>query len=445
MSAVKSNADVALLIGVHCGLLVAGDLAGRLWLTLGLLAVGFAALAWVGFGPDAERSPFSPTAVLTVAVLLRVLLLPLQPTLSDDVMRYLWDGKVVGAGANPYALTPDSEELAGLRDEQWERMPHRDVEAVYPPLALALFSIAAALPRSLFAWKLLLVACELAGCLLLVRLAGRLGVEMRRVALYAWNPLVTLEVAGMGHIDAVGVALVIATVWALYRGKRWAGIVAAGAILAKLVPVIAVPLWARRAPRAAAFVVLSVAVVAAVLAPVWLTTGGVPPGWVRFGLSWEFNGPLYDPLWRALDSVDLDGSVKAGLDRLKIWSGKHEFWNRFYPYVYPQLLAKALLALLLTGWLWRLWRDRTATAAEVTGRVFAALILCSATVYPWYLLWMLPWAALAGQRAWLGLSALISLSYLPQFTELPLMPGVFLAIWLPFAALWWRYRSWSIG
>jgi len=202
-------------------------------------------------------------ALLTVTVVLRALLLPLPVTLSDDVLRYLWDGKVIGAGANPYTLTPDDEELRQLRDARWDRMPHRDVEAVYPPFSLALFGLAAALPHSLLAWKILLISCEWAGCVLLVRLAGALGVGMRRVALYAWNPLVSLEVAGMGHVDAVGVTLVIATVWAMHHRKRWAGLAAAGSILAKLVPVIALPLWIRRAPQPTRFTILSVVVVIA--------------------------------------------------------------------------------------------------------------------------------------------------------------------------------------
>ena len=137
--------------------------------------------------------------------------------------------------------------------------------------------------------------------------------------------------------------------------------------------------------------------------------------------------------------------MKLGLDRIKLWTGAHEFWNRLYPWVYPRLLAKGLLAALLATILWRIWRDPDAGAAAATGRTFAALVLCSATVYPWYLLWMLPWAALARQPAWLALSGLILLSYLPQFAPTPLVPWVFAAIWLPFAGLLWRHRTWSIA
>jgi hypothetical protein len=432
-----------LLVGVHVLLLASGDLSRNVGWTLCLVAAGFGVLAWVVWG--ARGRGLTPVGVLSVAVILRVLLLPVSPTLSDDVLRYVWDGKVLASGSNPYDLAPEAEALEPLRDDLWEAMPHRDVEAVYPPLALTLFSIAAALPKPVLAWKILLTVIELVGCLLLTRLAARRGLEPRRVALYAWNPLVTLEVAGMGHVDAVGVALVIATVWALDTGRAWAPVAAAGAVLAKLVPIVAVPAWSARAARPATFAALCVTVVAAGLAPVLWAVGGLPPGWVRFGVSWEFNGPLYEPLWRMLDAVRLDEAIKLGLDRIKLWTDVHEFWNRVYPYVYPRLLAKGLLGALLAVLLWRVWRDRQGDATAATGRVFAALVLCSATVYPWYLLWMLPWAALARQPAWLALSGLILLSYVPQFSTLPLMPWIFTAIWLPFAALLWRHRAWSTG
>lgn len=432
---------MALLLVAHLLLLALGDLAARPAWTLGVLALGFAALAWLVFAPP--RGGFTPAGILAVAAVLRVALLPLAPTLSDDVLRYLWDGRVFNHGANPYALIPDAEALVELRDAEWRRVPHRDVETVYPPLALGLFSIAAAAPGSLWVWKALLVAVELAGCGLLMRLAASLGVPARRVVLYAWNPLVSLEVAGMGHVDALGVTLAIAAVWGLHRHRAWAGAAAAASVAAKLVPLVALPAWGRRAPRPGRFVALALGLVATVLAPVLWIGGGVPPGWVRFGVSWEFNGPIFEPLWRGLAALGADGAIKVGLERLKVWSGAHEFWNRFYPWVYPQWLAKVVLGALLAVWLARIWRDRRAGVVEVTGRTFGALLICSATVYPWYLLWILPWAALAEQRAWLALSGLALLSYLPQFGGPPLIPFVFLAIWLPFVALWWRYPAWS--
>ena len=71
------------------------------------------------------------------------------------------------------------------------------------------------------------------------------------------------------------------------------------------------------------------------------------------------------------------------------------------------------------------------------------VVLCAATVYPWYLLWVLPWAALARHRAWLTLSALMPLAYLPQVSDVPLFPWIYLAVWGPFFVLLVRSR-WTL-
>ncbi len=384
--------------------------------------------------------------VLIVAGLLRALLLPLPPTLSDDLLRYVWDGRVAGAGHNPYRLAPEAPELAPLRDGLWDRLPHRDVPTVYPPLAVGLFSIAALLPHPLLALKLLLTALDLATCALLLQVARLWRLPGSRVVWYAWNPLVSLEVAGMGHVDSLGVAAAVATVWLLGRsGGRplAAGAAAAASVLAKLVPLLALPAWARAGRRPLAFLSSALVLLLLGLAPLFLAAGGLPPGIERFALSWEFNGPLFEPLWRVSERLGIGALVENGLDRLKDLTGRHELWNRFYPLNYPQLHAKLLLAAGMgAGLLWA-WRRRHPLAAS--GQVFATVLLFSATVYPWYLLWVLPWAALCRQPAWLALSALLPLSYLPQITALPLMPWLFLIIWIPFFTLLWRWPRWSVG
>lgn len=122
------------------------------------------------------------------------------------------------------------------------------------------------------------------------------------------------------------------------------------------------------------------AVLVAVLAPVVWAAGGVPPGLATYAVSWEFDGPLYEPAWRLLDQVRAGDAAKSLLDRLKGWTGRHELWNRFYPYAYPRLLAKAALGLLLAWGVVRSLRDRRPVAG--TGALFGVALLASATVYP---------------------------------------------------------------
>ncbi|HKI04987.1 MAG TPA: hypothetical protein VKK31_23615 [Thermoanaerobaculia bacterium] len=421
-----------------CGLLLVFDLAHHLSTALALLGAAFLALPFVVKRLEAARVPLGGTLLLG-ALLLRLPLLPLPPSLSDDALRYLWDGKVAAAGFNPYALAPAAGELAALRDKRWRRLPHADVPTVYPPLAVAAFSIASRLPFPLLAWKLMATGADLLGCWLLLAVARRLGLPEGRVAWYAWNPLVALEVAGMGHVDALGAAAAVGTVlWLLPRPGRPRGLAAAATLatagaLAKLVPLAAFPMWARQSGRPWRFLAMAGALVAAAGLPVLAATGGIPPGLVIYGVSWEFNGPLYEPLWRLLDAAGAAPALARAVDRLKDWTGIYEAWNPIYPYVYPRFLAKlalaagAGLAVLLS------LRERDPVAG--TGRLFGRLLLLSATFYPWYLLWVLPWAALRRDAAWLALSGLILLSYVPQLMGVPLMPWVYLAIWGPFGIL----------
>ncbi len=436
------------LVAAHTGLVAVYDLGRAPHLTFLLLAFAFGSYLWAGRRCESRAGA---AAILGVAAVLRLLLLPLPPTLSDDILRYGWDGKLVLAGFNPYLLSPDSEELAALRDERWQRMPHREVATVYPPLAQAVFSVASLLPFPLLGIKILLTCAELLGCWLLIRLAGRLGLPVGRSVWYCWNPLVTIEVAGMGHVDALVVTAAIATVLLLVGrppkvSRSWSSVLSAAAtsaaaVLVKLVPAVALPMWARQSRRPVLFLALAGVLVSVVMLPVFVSTGGVPPGLVKFGVSWEFNGPLFEPLAWALSEVPAVETVKGALDFIKDRSGNHQFWNRFYHFVYPEMMAKLLLAAVFAGILVVSLREKNPVLG--TGRLFGGLVICSATVYPWYLLSVLPWAALARHRGWLSLSALVQLSYLSQITDLPHLPWLFLAIWLPFFWLWWRSK-WSI-
>ncbi len=425
------------LFAAHLGLLLVFDLAHHLLATLTLLGAAFLSLLFAARRLEASRSSLGGV-ILAGAVLLRLPLLPLPPTLSDDALRYLWDGKVAAAGFNPYALAPAAEELTRLRDATWRRIPHSRVPTVYPPLAVAAFSIASRLPFPLLAWKLMATATDLLGCWLLLALARSRGVPEGRTVWYAWSPLVALETAGMGHLDAIGVAAVLgAVLWLGPRLKRTfglgtaAGLAAAGA-LAKLVPFAAFPMWARQSGRPWRFLAWAGGLTALALLPVLAATGGVPPGLTTYGVSWEFNGPLFEPLWRLLDAIGAAPALARGLDRLKEWTEMWEAWNPIYPYLYPQFLAKLILAAGAGVAVLLSLRERDPLAGA--GRLFGWLLLLSATVYPWYLLWVLPWAALHRRTTWLALSALSLLSYL-VLMGVPAWPWVYAMVWGPFAVV----------
>jgi hypothetical protein len=174
------------LIVAHAGLLLTWNLAARPVAFLLWCAFAFLALIWAAHrlaAIDAAKT----VGILSVAVLLRLLLLPLPPSLSDDIYRYVWDGRVVNAGHDPYRLAPEDPTLEPLRDELWRKLPHREVPTVYPPLAMGLFSIAARASAPIPTLKLALVLFDLVGCALLLRIAANYGIARERVIWYAWN------------------------------------------------------------------------------------------------------------------------------------------------------------------------------------------------------------------------------------------------------------------
>jgi hypothetical protein len=227
------------------------------------------------------------------------------------------------------------------------------------------------------------------------------------------------------------------------RSTAAAGAAAAAGVLVKLAPLAALPLWARGSRRPALFLTVALGLTAAVLAPVALSVGGMPPGILTYGVSWEFNGPLYEPLWRLLDAAGAAPAAARLVDAAKRVSGLHTQLNGVYPFLYAQFLAKIVLAAGAAFAFAMSLRRRDA----VTGsrRLFGALLVCSATVYPWYLLWVLPWAALERHRPWLLAAALAPLAYLPQLRDVALFPGIWAAVWGPPAAVallgWWRQRG----
>ncbi len=433
------------LVAAHVALLVNFDLAARPAATLGCFFVAFLGLLIADRSLRRTVRPSVP-GILLVAALLRLLLLPLPPSLSNDILRYEWDGRVTAAGFNPYRLSPDSAELEILRDDLWESMDHKTIPTLYPPLALSLFAVASRMPAPQLVIKGALCVIDLVTCWLLVVLARRMGIPVSRTIWYSWNPLTTFEVAGMGHVDALAVAATITAVVCLMdRSPRLlgAGLAAAAGVLAKIVPLTTVPLWARVSGRPWRFVMIVGGVVLIVLGPVFLTTGGVPTGLVAYGVSWEFNGPLFEPLWRSLDFLETPRLLAAGLDQFR--AGVVDFPNssRLYAVIYPQFIAKVVLALLLLTVIAVL--SRRSELVLGTAQIFGWTLLCSATVYPWYLLWVLPWAALLRHPPWMLLSGLVMLSYVPMLFAIDLWPWIYVAIWVPFVCMHYWYPRWSIN
>lgn len=353
-----------------------GELTRLVGEHLAVYAVAFLAyLAALRSARDLSRRRL--LLALALALSWRLALVAGPPLLSDDVFRYVWEGRIQAHGGNPYRWLdrPEAERWTPLRDAVWERVNHKDYTAIYPPLWQLAARAVTTVHGSVAAMKVFLIACEVMTWLLLARLLARRQLPRERLLVAAWSPLALVEIAGSGHNEPLGMLLFTAALLALEGGRTASAAVAATlAFLAKLVPgLLALP-WARRfRPMHLVWGVLLVALAFLPYAP---ARRGLLRTLLGYGEHWRFNETLFAVLGTA------PPALAAGL-------------------------AFALL-LVLGGWLAR----RSLEPATASLAMASAWLLLMPSVLPWYALWLLPPLVLVDAAGALAFTGTVALAYL---------------------------------
>lgn len=317
------------------------------------------------------RPTFSPQVIvigLVLAAAWNIAFLQVPAGADDDIHRYVWDGRLQRLGYNPYLVIPSDPAVKGLHTAETRTLNNPDLPSPYPAGAQLFFRAVTAIHESTFAMKVAFVVCEFAIVFVLLdvlRFTGQ-GQRAHLVLAFAWNPLLAIEVAGSGHIDIVGALLLVVSAAALVRRWRATAAVALGlAIAVKFLPVVLLPLyWKRVRIRDAG---LAAVVVGLLYVPFlgrsFFNYGQIPIGSLgTYVQSFRFNGPVF-----------------AALDRVAP----------------PQLLVglAVLVGLATATWM------RRSGAPESSPDIFAwpmfawpmaATLLFAPAVFPWYLLWLLP-------------------------------------------------------
>lgn len=323
--------------------------------------------------------------ILAGAAALRFALLFSDPTLSSDIYRYVWDGRVQAAGINPYAHVPAASKLAPLRDpEIWPRINRADYAVtIYPPGAQIVFLTLTRLGESVLAMKLGLLLFEAAGIAAIIALLLRLGKPATHIAAYAWHPLPVWEIAGNGHIDAAMLAFLLVGLLMYLNGRTVLAsvLIALGALIKPLaalaLPVIWRP-WDWRMPL----------VVLAVVGLVYMPYLSV--GWGVFGFVSGY--------------VQEEGLASGGGFKL-LWLVQQVTGPLRYGVVaYLTIAVAALVVLAITT---ALRSDRSAQASmRASSWMLVAFLVLVSPHYPWYFLVLVPFLALCpSAAAWVLTSA----------------------------------------
>ena len=350
------------LYGLGAILLVALTICSRNFSRTGelsfIMPLAVAGVAYLLVFRELLSTPKFPKRVLIFGLALagvwHCLFLRMPAGFDDDVHRYVWDGRVQRFGYNPYMVAPSEPALAGLHTSETRTLNNPDVPTPYPAGAQLFFRVVTAIHESTFAMKVAFVVCDFAIVFVLLDLLRCTGQREHWVLAYAWQPLLAIEVAGSGHIDIVGALLLVVSAAAL--GRRWRTVAAVAfglAVAVKFLPIVLLPLyWSRVRVRDGALA----AVMVGLLYVPFLSHGHVPFGSLgAYVQSFRFNDPVF-----------------ATLERVTT----------------PQIIAGLAV---LVGFVTAIWmRRKSAESFSAFAWPMAASLLCAPVVYPWYLLWLLP-------------------------------------------------------
>jgi alpha-1,6-mannosyltransferase len=331
-----------------------------------------AATVWALRTADLDRKALALAFVFAAAM--QALLVDTPPTLSDDMYRYVWDGRVQAQGISPYRYPPDAAELEGLRDrEVWPFINRKQAVTVYPAGAELAFALLWRIrPDSIrFTQTAMALGGLVAGALLLGLLKA-LKRSTARVLIFLWSPLLAFETAHSAHVDGLVLPLLVGMWWARVRDRDvLVGFLLGLATAIKIYPAILLPaLWRPRHSRGRWQMPLAFALtVAACYTPYVAVSGSGVLGYLPKYFRERFNMGLAGELIPRL--------IQRGID----------------PNLGMFVLLAGALSILAVWMVLRPARD----AEEALRRcvwLIGAFTLLTQNLFSWYMLWLLPLVAL---------------------------------------------------
>ncbi len=346
--------------------------------------------------------------------------------LSDDVYRYVWDGKVAANGINPFLYSPESAELVDLRDETiFPHINHPHLPTIYPPLAQNIFHVSYLLGGdSTISFKLISALFEILAFLSLLIWLKLLNIPRATLLLYLFSPLILIEFDMSAHIDILAMPFLITALITVHKRRPGiTGILIALAAMVKLLGLFFVPvLFFHFRKREKLLFAGSFALTTVLMYLPY-----------AIGAEGKFLGSLltYVETWRYYSSV-------AG-----VFSGLFSFE-----------IARYVCGSLLLIWLAYAIIAKT----DVVTKLFRAIggyIVLTTTLFPWYLVWVLPFAVQSLSKPFLLLTGTILLSYHLHFglylsgtwfdqlwlRLLTYLPFYVLLIWQPLRRKVWKQQN----
>lgn len=357
-----------------------------------------------------ERYALGRVALLIIlagAVAFRLFLLPLSPSLSSDVYRYQWEGRVQRAGVNPYATYPAAPGLVSFQDSEHPLQVGSTTPTLYPPLSEMSFSWV----ETVSGYKRLYTGLDLASVFVLLLLLLIRQQPPQRVLAYAWNPTVVVSFALCGHHDSLAILMLLAAILFIISHRATLSIVfLALSFLSKFFALLLLPVFLKctRWAYAALFGALAALAYVRYADAGWKLLDGLS----SYAAGWEGNDSLFRIILGAGNS-----KAQAGLISVVLLVA-------LIAYVLKQRMEPLRAGLFLT----------------------AGLLLLSPSAFPWYFTWTIPFLCFYPSRPWLLMTVTCVLGYAPVVAYAASQPYedspvILLLEYVPVCA-WLAYEGW---
>ena len=376
---------------IYIGYFVARE---NTWLLLSLYTLLFASVVVIIRNTSTEEVDLG----YYWGVLLRVLLIASLPKLSDDVYRFIWDGRLLLNFEDPYKYLPAhhlGQGLTGITQGLYDQLNSPDYFTVYPPLNQVIFFISTLFSPGSIVWsvvilRVILIVFELGNISLIRKLLRHYKLPQAYGLIYVLNPLVLFEVTGNLHFEGIMVYFLLMAIWQYEQGKLHKSAIFFGlSVATKFLPLIFLPLLLRKIGFKKTMIyglivgaTLSVTFLPLInTAHIWAIKDSIELYFQKF----EFNGSIYYlARWYGFETAGHNIIAK---------SGKWMMYATMATIFLYSLISKKKDWPRQMVWVWTLY------------------LLFATTVHPWYIIPLLAVAVFSKVRFPFLWSYLIFLTY----------------------------------
>ncbi len=206
-----------------------------------------------------QSNPNNWKLLAFTGILFRVIFLFAIPNLSQDFYRFIWDGRMLLEGFNPYLSLPEAWIANGnapIAEAQalYEGMGQLNGSHYtnYPPISQLCYLIAAvgsstSILGSAILLRVIIILADVGTFYFGMKLLKALHLPEKRIFWYILNPFIIIELTGNLHFEAVMVFFIVWSLYLLHKGNwLWAAVLLGLSVSVKLIPLLFLPLFFRK-------------------------------------------------------------------------------------------------------------------------------------------------------------------------------------------------------